>query len=145
MKKNTLMTTEAEFDTKPKDNGVVITKYKGPGGAVVIPATIGGKSVTSIGTKAFSGYSSLASVEIPGSVTSICSEAFSGCSSLASVEIPGGVTSIGDSAFSGCESLTSVEIPGGVTSIGDWTFRGCTNMGPEVRSGLERRFGHNVL
>ena len=36
------------------------------------------------------------------SVTSIGDCAFSGCSSLTSVEIPNSVTSIGSSAFSGC-------------------------------------------
>ena len=39
--------TEADFDTKaegaPNGDGVVITKYKGEGGDVVIPATIAGR------------------------------------------------------------------------------------------------------
>ena len=49
---------------------------------------------------------------IPSSVTSIGSSAFSGCSSLASIEIPSSVTSIGGSAFYGrsCSSLTSVYV-----------------------------------
>ena len=42
------------------------------------------------------------SVIIPNSVTSIGSSAFSGCSSLTSVTIPNSVTSIGDDAFSVC-------------------------------------------
>ena len=84
--------------------------------------------VTSIGDYAFSGYSSLTSIEIPSDVTSIGESAFEGCSSLTSIEIPSGVTSIGNSAFSGCSSLTSIEIPGGVTSIDYFTFSGCSSL-----------------
>lgn len=43
-----------------------------------------------------------------GSVTSIGSSAFSGCSSLTAITIPDSVTSIGYYAFDGCSSLTSI-------------------------------------
>ena len=79
-----------------------------------------------IGTSAFSGGSSLTSVEIPDSVTGIGGAAFFGCSSLTSVEIPDSVTSIGVKAFSGCSSLARINIPKEITSISDRTFYGCT-------------------
>ena len=47
---------------------------------------------------------------IPNSVTSIGSYAFIGCSSLTSVTIPNSVTSIGYCAFELCSGLTSVHI-----------------------------------
>ena len=47
---------------------------------------------------------------IPNSVTSIGSGAFSGCTSLTSVTIPNSVTSIGSDAFHNCTSLTSVTV-----------------------------------
>ena len=47
---------------------------------------------------------------IPSSVTSIGSYAFYGCSSLTSITIPSSVTSIGSYAFSGCSGLTSITI-----------------------------------
>ena len=65
---------------------------------------------------------------IPNGVTSIYSEAFSGCTSLTSIEIPNSVTSIGHDAFSGCTGLTRVTIPDSVTSIGDDAFYGCTGL-----------------
>ena len=85
-------------------------------------------SVTSIGSYAFRGCSSLTSIEIPDSVTSIGSYAFSGCDGLTSIEIPDSVTSIGSYAFSGCDSLTSIEIPDSVKSIGGGAFGGCSSL-----------------
>ena len=85
-------------------------------------------SVTRIGDSAFSGCTSLASIDIPNSVTDIGNFAFSGCTSLASIDIPNSVTSIGFSAFSGCTSLASIDIPNSVTSIGFSAFRGCTSL-----------------
>ena len=85
-------------------------------------------SVTSIGSYAFFGCSSLTSIVIPSSVTSIGDLAFSDCSSLESIVIPSSVTSIGDSAFEDCSSLASIVIPSSVTSIGFEAFRECSNL-----------------
>ena len=87
---------------------------------VVVPSTIGGESVTSIGYNAFYN-NSLTSVTIPNSVTSIGNAAFYN-NSLTSVTIPNSVTSIGPYAFWD-NSLTSVTIPNSVTSIGPTAFR----------------------
>ena len=47
---------------------------------------------------------------IPNGITEIGRFAFSGCTSLQSIEIPNSVTEIGYSAFGGCTSLQSIEI-----------------------------------
>ena len=110
------------------DGRVKITGYNGSSEKVVVPDTIDGKSVTSIGGWAFYDCTSLKSITIPNSVTSIGDDAFSGCTSLTSITIPNSVTSIGNNAFSGCSSLTSITIPDSVTEIGYSAFSGCSSL-----------------
>ena len=95
---------------------------------LVIPYKIDGKEITSIGTDAFLGCTSLKSINISNSVTSIGNAAFSDCTSLTSINIPNSVTSIGNYAFSNCDSLTSINIPNSVTSIGKFAFVSCSSL-----------------
>ena len=92
------------------DGTVQITDCETGAETVVIPDTIDGKSVTSIGKYAFYYCSSLKSITIPDGVTEIGLGAFSGCTSLTNITIPSSVTSIGDYAFSGCKSLTAIGV-----------------------------------
>ena len=97
-------------------------------GELVIPATIDGNPVTTIGYGTFWNCTSLTSITIPDSVTSTKEYAFYRCRSLTSLTIPDGVTSIGNYAFGYCTSLTSIIIPDSVTSIGDFAFDNCTSL-----------------
>jgi len=109
-------------DFEIKENGV-LSKYKGKGGAVVIP-----ESVTEIDTSAFWNCKGLMSITIPSGVKRIGGSAFSGCTSLARVTIGGGVVEMGPMAFSDCTALESVTVPEGVTRI-DWSmFSGCKSL-----------------
>jgi hypothetical protein len=79
-------------------------------GELVIPNTIEGNPVTSIGDWAFNNCTSLTSITIGNSVTSIGDYAFLRCTSLTSITIPDNVTSIGNDTFYNCSSLTTIEV-----------------------------------
>ena len=78
---------------------------KSCGSDVVIPQTINGYSVTTIGSSAFN-YMQLTSVIIPNSVTKIDKQAFK-YNQLTNINIPNSVITIGRNAFRG-NYLTSV-------------------------------------
>ncbi|MDB4666381.1 leucine-rich repeat domain-containing protein [Akkermansiaceae bacterium] len=137
------------------DNGeVTITNCdEAAGGELVIPSTIEGKPVTSIGERAFEDCIRLTSISLGSGITSIGERAFSNCSQLRSINIPAGVTaikyytflyctklnsvsfeanselsSIGINAFQNCESLRSITIPDGVIEIRDVAFQNCHSL-----------------
>ena len=111
-----------DFQYTTNNGTVTITGYTGAGGDVIIPSTIAGLPVTSIGSSAFFLGTSITSVTIPDSVMSIGDSAFSACHSLTNVTIPNSVATIGAGAFSFCSRLTRVTIGNSVTSIGIGAF-----------------------
>ena len=135
-------------DTAEIQSGITPT----PIGALTIPSTLGGKTVTSIGSHTFSGCRGLTSVMIPDSVTNIGSSVFAYCSEslFDTTMIPGvklvdgwavgtigslsgeldltGIRGIAYWTFYGCRGLTSVTIPDSVTSIGYNAFADCSGL-----------------
>ncbi len=164
---------QAQFTYTTNAGGTSITITGGPGGAVNIPSSINGFTVTSIGDGAFDGFFlqpniSLTSVAIPSTVTNIGGYAFYYCtamlevtlakgliqiedgafyadSSLSSITIPGSVSSIGDNAFQDCTCLTNAVIMEGVTSIGNEAFLGCTNLRTVTIAGSVTNIGDGAF
>ncbi|MBR3764322.1 MAG: leucine-rich repeat protein [Clostridia bacterium] len=126
-----------DFGTEAVDGGVSITTYTGPGGEVVIPASIGGKKVVKIGYRAFDHRRALTKVVIPDGVTQIGISAFSGCSALTEVVIPDGVTRIEDNAFSDCSALKEIRLPGKLEYLGVFAFSRCCMTGVRIPDGLQ--------
>lgn len=132
---------------------------------VEIPSAINGMSVTSISEGAFRNCNYLKTITIPDSIAYIGSQAFYGCSSLASVNItdltawckiefydktanplweaqnlrldgeivddliiPDGIISVGKYTFCNAKRVESVTFPATVTAIGEDAFYGCSNI-----------------
>ena len=119
---------ESDFEYGVNKDTATITKYKGAGGTVEIPATLGGYPVTGIQMQAFIKCTSLKSVLMPESMTWIGDSAFAGCTGLEQVEISQNLTAIGSKSFYSCNGLTSVVVPDKVTIIESLAFFGCLNL-----------------
>ncbi len=133
------------FDENTKTATVVQyqgTKYEG---SIVIPSSVNGYSVTSIGSGAFYECYYLTSITIPESVTSIGEEAFYDCCYLTSITIPYGVTSIGDYAFEDCSRLFRITIPESVTSIGFSAFGRCISLTSATIPGSVTNLGEHAF
>lgn len=111
------------------DNTVTITGCETSAtGALLIPETIQGYPVTSIGNYSFRFCRDLTNVNIPDSIVYIGNAAFKHCSGLTEFAIPNNVEYIGESAFLGCNELISVTIPDSVIFIGIIPFSSCNKL-----------------
>ena len=147
-------TARAQFSYTTNSDGssLTITGYSGPGGAVTIPSSINGFSVTSIGIGTAEGvfqYSGLTSIVIPNSITNIGDYAFAN-NNVQTITIPGsvigmgnnvcfqcsltnavfadGATVIGANMFNDCPSLNSIIIGDSITNIGNDAFLDCSDL-----------------
>lgn len=116
---------EADFLYTESGGEVTITGYKGAGGVVTFPSSIGGKPVVAIGTMIAPNNYSITKVIIPGSVKSIGYEAFFGCGGITSVTLTEGLVNIGGFAFSSC-NITSITLPSTVSTIEAFAFNSST-------------------
>lgn len=127
---------QAQLTYITNNDAIVISGYTGPAGEVVIPASINGLRVTTIGRWAFIDCTSLTSVVIPDTVTSIegwgragfSFGAFNGCTGLTNVSLGNNVTNIGLSVFRGCTSLARVTLPQSLCTIEGDAFSRCTSL-----------------
>lgn len=114
--------------TRDKYGNIILTKYTGSGGDVVIPREHAGNPVIGIDNSTFYECHDLVSVTIPGSVVKIGDNAFWGCDGITSITIPDSVKSVGSCVFDGCRGLVSVTIPDSLTSIVEYMFCQCRSL-----------------
>lgn len=95
---------------------------------LIIPDTIDGVPVLSIGNSCFSGCGDLSSVTLPQGLLSIGDRAFESCTALRGIYIPPSVAEIGDAAFRNCASLEAICLTQGTQSIGSGAFDQCGSL-----------------
>ena len=105
--------------------GARITAYSGSESVVVIPDTIDGYPVVSIGSYSFASLSGITDVTVPEGVTDIGSCAFYNCTALIKVSLPDSLLDIEYAAFYGCTSLSAIELPEDLVSISGYAFYSC--------------------
>nr|MCR5155132.1 leucine-rich repeat protein [Butyrivibrio sp.] len=111
-----------EGDVIIEDSVTGISKEAFRNCSLVTGVTLGEK-LTTIGSSAFAGCSSLKSLAFGNApVSRISDSAFYGCVSLTDIVLPASVKSIGRSAFAGCRSLETLTVGADVTSVGKNAF-----------------------
>ncbi len=116
------------YYTVNSSQNAVITDCSSYESEIIIPSSLGGYVVTSIGEQAFFGKIMMNSVILPEGITYIGDNAFSGCLSLQSIEIPETVTYLGNGCFTSCPELKSVVLNDSISSIPDNCFNACTSL-----------------
>ena len=138
----TSTTTDGNYEYTVLDDGTIeITEYKGTETEVMIPATIDGKTVTSIGDEAFFLCTSLTKITIPRSVMNIGELVFFECTSLININVEennknyiseNGVLFNKEKKQIICYPAGKQDsryiIPEGVTSIGNFAFAYCSSL-----------------
>jgi hypothetical protein len=143
------------YDLNEDGKSIVINKYTGDGGDLVIPAEIEGYPVTRLAEAAFygeiPGYPQydligpgyyLTSVVIPASVKVIENYCFSHIENLTSVTILGTDVELQLNAFVVCENLSELIVPEGDKVLkpgkyGKEAFSGCKKLPLAVRAKLK--------
>ncbi|MBQ2272845.1 MAG: leucine-rich repeat protein [Clostridia bacterium] len=125
-------TPEATFLYRVNNDNKTCTVigYVGPQeGALTIPTTLDGYTVTAIDHYAFyrrDGFSG--KLTIPDTVTFIGRAAFGGCYRITSVDLPSSLYHLGSGAFIGCVELTKIELPDLLEDIEHCAFLDCRKL-----------------
>ncbi len=128
LKSEEVMLTEGDYQYKVLGGNARITKYSGSAAELVVPSTLGGYTVDSIGYGAFASMKSLTNVTIPETITQIDDYAFDVCTALQTIVLPEKMTYLGRSVFNQCTSLTAITLPSGLTEISANLFTQCESL-----------------
>ncbi|MBR2047249.1 MAG: leucine-rich repeat domain-containing protein, partial [Oscillospiraceae bacterium] len=114
--------------TTDGSGNATITGYSGTDTNLVIPDTIDGYPVTTIGNDAFKNNDALTGVTLPSGLTYIGTNAFCNCDSLTSITIPKTLESVGNrngdgGPFNSCDNLTTAVLEDGMTTVPGYLFR----------------------
>ncbi len=108
--------------------GIEITAYNGEASNVVIPETIVGMPVISIGEEVFRDNFVLTDVKLPETVKEIKYSAFGNCRCLKNINMPADLERVEEYAFTTCHALSSLEFGDKLTYVGANGFQLCTSL-----------------
>lgn len=98
-------------------------------GCTALTTINGGERLSSIDKYAFHNCKKLRQFPfIHGLITTIGSHAFRGCSSLEVVVLSNKLSSIGNGAFENCTSLSKAFLTNDIKNLGNQVFKGCTSL-----------------
>lgn len=117
---------ECDFEYDEFNGEIMITKYTGSNENVVIPETIGGLPVRTIGKFAFYLNKTIQSVMLPSNLRTIGTWAFACCAMLRELKIPYGVEVIDEYAVFNCTGLDTLVLPESVKAIKSKSFCDCS-------------------
>lgn len=118
----------SDYSYTIKGDSVTIAGYRGGASEVIIPASIDGHPVRTIGRGAFKNNAGLRSVTVPEGVIRIEESAFEGCSGLSQIRLPGSLMNVGARAFKGCAALKRIALPDRVDRLSMEILCGCANL-----------------
>lgn len=138
--------------TSGANNGKAkIVSYSGSGGTdIVIPATVGGYEVVTVGkgsgnTQVFDSSVNINGLIFSEGIKTIEWYAFKGCYGLSGhISLSSTITTIGDYSF-GYTAIESIDIPESVTTIGNGAFNYCTSLKNVVVPASVTSIGSNAF
>jgi len=116
-----------EYRYNEEYQGIEITGYTGNQSKVIIPATIDGVCVNSIGARAFYEKREIQEMVIPEEIDYFGDYCFGFCN-IKSVVLPQNIKKMGDGVFIGCFVLEEVYLPQNIKSLPDATFDNCVKL-----------------
>ncbi len=120
--KNAKETDASLFEYEEIDGGIAITKYIGENEVVIIPSTIDGKDVVSLGEMVFANNEVIRACKSSDCIQEISKRAFTNCTNLEIFISGSQVKRIDDYAFNNCTKLEVVELNQGLETIGLGAF-----------------------
>lgn len=120
--------TYNDFVYTLSDGEVTITGYNGLDEDVVVPSTINGAPVRTIGMYALSNKNSIKTLTIPDTVYTLESCSIYANSNLTRITLGSSIKTIGGDGIASNRSLVELELPDSVETIGGQAFYNCTSM-----------------
>ncbi len=113
-------TSDAQFTYDIYELYAEITGYVGDDPVILLPETVDGYAIMSVGEDAFAGNQIVTDVTFPTPLVNISHRAFSRCTNLANITMRN-VRAIGIEAFRGT-ALTEVTFPESLQNLGKYSF-----------------------